>query len=74
LSKIPGVYIPSFFTPQWDEKGIQTLTPLYEDYTRVKRAFLPTLSLEHFPMDPIVPYAKPVHDRLRLEIARGCSR
>ncbi|MCG8619428.1 MAG: radical SAM protein, partial [Desulfobacterales bacterium] len=32
------------------------------------------LTLDNFPMDPIVPYAKPVHDRLRLEIARGCSR
>lgn len=82
LSKIPGVYVPSFFTPHWnksgdksgDETGIQTLTPVYEDYTRVKRAFLPTLTLDTFPMDPIVPYAKPVHDRLRLEIARGCSR
>jgi len=74
LSKIEGVYIPSFFTPVWDEKGIQTLTPLYEDYTRVKRAFLPELTLDNFPMNPIVPYAKPVHDRLRLEVARGCSR
>ncbi len=74
LSKIEGVYVPSFFTPEWDANGIQTLTPLYEDYTRIKRAFLPTLSLDNFPMDPIVPYAKPVHDRLRLEIARGCSR
>ncbi|MCP3939904.1 MAG: TIGR03960 family B12-binding radical SAM protein [Desulfobacteraceae bacterium] len=74
LSKITGVYIPSFFTPQWDGAGIQTLIPLYEDYTKIKRAFLPELSLDNFPMDPIVPYAKPVHDRLRLEIARGCSR
>ena len=74
LSKVEGVYVPSFFTPQWDEDGIQTLTPLYEDYTRVKRAFLPELSMENFPIDPIVPYAKPVHDRLRLEIARGCTR
>lgn len=74
LSKIEGVYIPSFFTPHLDKSGIQTLTPLYEDYTSVKRAFLPALTLDTFPMDPIVPYAKPVHDRLRLEIARGCSR
>ncbi|WDP84706.1 MAG: TIGR03960 family B12-binding radical SAM protein [Desulfobacter sp.] len=74
LSKIQGVYIPSFFTPQWDEKGIQTLVPEYEDYTRIKRAILPELTMDNFPMDPIVPYAKPVHDRLRLEIARGCSR
>jgi radical SAM family uncharacterized protein/radical SAM-linked protein len=74
LSKIDGVYVPSFFSPLWDEHGIQTLTPLYEDYTQVKRAFLPKLSMENFPIDPIVPYAKPVHDRLRLEIARGCTR
>ncbi|MBU0971893.1 MAG: TIGR03960 family B12-binding radical SAM protein [Proteobacteria bacterium] len=74
LSKIDGVYVPCFFTPQWDKAGIQTLTPLYEDYSRIRRAFLPTLTLDLFPMDPIVPYAKPVHDRLRLEIARGCSR
>jgi len=74
LSKIQGVYVPSFFTPQWDEEGIQTLIPLYEDYARVKRAILPELTVDNFPIDPIVPYAKPVHDRLRLEIARGCSR
>ncbi|MCG8685587.1 MAG: TIGR03960 family B12-binding radical SAM protein, partial [Desulfobacterales bacterium] len=74
LSKIQGVYVPSFFTPAWDENGIQTLTPVYEDYTRVKRAILPELTMENFPIAPIVPYAKPVHDRLRLEIARGCSR
>ncbi|MCG8634003.1 MAG: TIGR03960 family B12-binding radical SAM protein [Desulfobacterales bacterium] len=74
LSKIQGVYVPSFFTPQWDENGIQTLTPVHEDYTSVKRAILPELTIDNFPIDPIVPYAKPVHDRLRLEIARGCSR
>ncbi|HCY83534.1 MAG TPA: TIGR03960 family B12-binding radical SAM protein [Desulfobacteraceae bacterium] len=74
LSKIQGVYVPAFFTPAWDENGIQTLTPVYEDYTSVKRAILPELTMDNFPMDPIVPYAKPVHDRLRLEIARGCSR
>ncbi len=74
LSRLEGVYVPCFFTPQWDPEGIQTLIPLYEDYTRVKRAFLPELTLADFPMHPIVPYGKPVHDRLRLEIARGCSR
>ncbi|MEH0019644.1 MAG: TIGR03960 family B12-binding radical SAM protein [Desulfobacter sp.] len=74
LSKITGVYVPSFFTPQWDENGIQNLTPVYDDYQAVKRAILPEMTLDHFPLDPIVPYAKPVHDRLRLEIARGCSR
>jgi radical SAM family uncharacterized protein/radical SAM-linked protein len=74
LSKIDGVYVPSFFEPAYDEKGIQHLTPLFEDYTGVKRAFLPGLTNKDFPKSPIIPFAKPVHDRLRLEIARGCSR
>lgn len=74
LSKIPGVYVPSFFEPTYDDHGIQTLIPLFDDYKQVKRAFLPSLTKENFPTSPIVPFAKPVHDRLRLEIARGCSR
>ena len=74
LSKIDGVYVPSFFEPAYDENGIQTLTPIFEDYQKVKRAFLPSLTKENFPTSPIIPFAKPVHDRLRLEIARGCSR
>ncbi|MBC2704738.1 TIGR03960 family B12-binding radical SAM protein [Desulfobacula sp.] len=74
LSKIDGVYVPSFFEPAYDENGIQTLTPIFEDYQKVKRAFLPSLTKDNFPKSPIIPFAKPVHDRLRLEIARGCSR
>ncbi|MCP3875522.1 MAG: TIGR03960 family B12-binding radical SAM protein [Desulfobacteraceae bacterium] len=74
LSKIDGVYVPSFFNVAYDENNIQTLTPIYEDYKKVKRAFLPQLTIQNFPKSPIVPFAKPVHDRLRLEIARGCSR
>lgn len=74
LSKIDGVYVPSFFEPSYDPHGIQTLSPVFEDYKTVKRAFLPSLTKESFPTSPIIPFAKPVHDRLRLEIARGCSR
>lgn len=74
LSNIDGVYVPSFFDPEFDEHGIQTLTPQFDDYKKVKRAFLPELTIDNFPTSPIIPFAKPVHDRLRLEIARGCSR
>jgi radical SAM family uncharacterized protein/radical SAM-linked protein len=74
LSGISGVYVPQFFTVSHDENGCQTVSPVYEDYTRVKRAFLPELTMDNFPAAPIVPFGKPVHDRLRLEIARGCTR
>ncbi len=74
MSKIEGVYIPAFFKPDYDGNGIQTLRPKYSNYTKVTRAIAKNLDTLPFPDAPIVPYGKPVHDRLRLEVARGCTR
>jgi len=73
-SEIEGIYIPSYFTPEYTSEGFQTLVPLYEDYVKVKRAICPDLENAPFPDAPVIPLGRPVHDRLRLEIARGCSR
>ncbi len=73
-SRIEGVYIPVFFEPQYDDCGFQTLVPRYPDYTQVTRTIVADLDQVPFPEKPIVPYGKPVHDRLRLEVARGCTR
>ena len=74
LSTLQGVYVPSFFTVHYDDQGIQQMEPIHPDYQRVKRAILPDISTAPLPTSPVVPFGKPVHDRLRLEIARGCSR
>ena len=74
LSEIRGVYIPSFFVKNFNSRGIQTLTPVDPCYKTIKRSILADLKNSVFPGAPIVPFGKPVHDRLRLEIARGCSR
>jgi radical SAM family uncharacterized protein/radical SAM-linked protein len=73
-SQIDGVYIPSFFKFRIDDRGIQTLTPRYSNYTKVRRAIVPDLDTIPFPEKPVIPFGKPVHDRLRLEISRGCTR
>lgn len=73
-SKIEGIYIPSFFSVQYTGEGFQKTVPLQPDYTIVKRAICPDLENAPFPDSPVVPLGRPVHDRLRLEIARGCSR
>jgi len=73
-SQIEGVYIPAFFEPEFDSCGFQTLKPKHPEYVRVKRAIVADLNSVPFPEKPIVPYGKPVHDRLRLEVARGCTR
>ncbi len=77
-SEIEGVYVPSYFKPAYisigSVSGIQTLAPEFSDYIKVTRRIVNNLDNELFPDTPILPYGKPVHDRLRLEVARGCTR
>ncbi|MFP4194765.1 MAG: TIGR03960 family B12-binding radical SAM protein [Desulfobacterales bacterium] len=73
-SRIRGVYVPSFFSASYDAAGRQQITPLCDGYEHVRRAVVSDLDEAPFPDAPVVPFGRPVHDRLRLEIARGCSR
>lgn len=76
VRRIPGVYVPSFFEPRYDGHGrFMGVEPLYADYTGVKKRVLSDLDLESpLPDRPLVPLVEIVHDRLGLEIARGCTR
>ncbi len=74
LSGIKGVYVPCFFKPSYDVSGFQNLIPLLPGYEKIERAVVSNLELNHFPETPVIPFGRPVHDRLRLELARGCSR
>lgn len=71
---IEGVYIPAFFEMRKNSRGVKTLKPCNPHYTGVRRAIAADLDRLPFPDRPIVPYGKPVHDRLRLEVSRGCTR
>jgi radical SAM family uncharacterized protein/radical SAM-linked protein len=75
LSIIEGVYVPSFFEPQYAPDGsISSITPLKPDYSTVRRRFLSDLDSAPYPDSPVVPFMKTIHDRVALEIARGCTR
>jgi radical SAM superfamily enzyme YgiQ (UPF0313 family) len=73
-SELEGVYIPAFFEARYDRSGFQSLVPRFADYATVKRAIVADLDAAPFPDRPVVPFGKPVHDRLRLEVSRGCTR
>jgi radical SAM family uncharacterized protein/radical SAM-linked protein len=75
LAAIEGVYIPSFFDVQYDPAGrIAGILPLKEGYPNVRRRFVADLSAAPYPDTPIIPFLKTVHDRVSMEIARGCTR
>ncbi|MDQ0202570.1 radical SAM family uncharacterized protein [Pectinatus haikarae] len=73
---INGIYVPSFYREEYDENGLfKDLTPIYDNIPatinkRVVKDMDTIPSIEK----PIVPYINIVHDRLMLELFRGCSR
>lgn len=75
LSKLRGIYIPSFFEVQYGAQGlIRSVKALEKGYTAVEKAIVPDLNSYPFPSQQIVPFTELVHDRFTIEISRGCSR
>ena len=75
LAGIEGVYVPSLFEVRYDVAGrVAEITPLLPDYRRVKRRFVADLMAAPYPVAPVVPLMKTIHDRVSMEIARGCTR
>jgi radical SAM family uncharacterized protein/radical SAM-linked protein len=73
-SQIQGVYIPSFFDAKDSGNPFQSVATDTDHPLRIKRAIVADLDLADFPTAPVVPFSRPVHDRLRLEVFRGCTR
>ncbi len=75
LSTLEGVYIPAFFRPEYERDGrIKQIVPLKNNYSTVVRRVLQDLDRGAFPSRPILPFMEVIHDRLNIEIARGCTR
>jgi radical SAM family uncharacterized protein/radical SAM-linked protein len=75
LSKIRGVYIPSFYDVQFDNDGMFTkIQPNTKQAPeRILTCILPQLKAEHYPEKPVVPIINVTHDRLAVEVMRGCT-
>lgn len=75
LASVKGVYIPSHFAPQYDPLGnLLSIDKIGGQQPQVTRRVLADLNdIEHL-QKPLVPNAKIVHDRLGIEVARGCTR
>jgi radical SAM family uncharacterized protein/radical SAM-linked protein len=75
LARHDGFYIPELFDVSYRDDGcIAAIQPLHPDYSGVKRCFLTDLDTAPFPTRPIVPFMETVHNRVAMEIARGCTR
>ncbi len=76
VAEIEGVYVPKFYTPVYNEDGT------IKEYERnnghakrsIKKRIIKDLDTLTYPEKWIVPFLNVVHDRVMLEMFRGCIR
>jgi len=76
LAHLEGIYIPSFYEIVYFKDGrVKSVTPKKETYySIVKKRIISNFDQVTYPLFPIVPNIDVVHDRITLEIFRGCTR
>ena len=75
VSKIPGVYVPSFYRQEYNDDGtLRAVIPLNGAPEIVTKRIVEDLDHAFFPTEMIVPSTEIVHDRGNLEAFRGCIR
>lgn len=75
LARVEGVYVPALYRPCYGDDGsFRSLDPVGPAAGSVRRRILPDLGSTPFPERPLLPFMQIVHDRLGVEIARGCTR
>ena len=75
VSKIPGVYVPSFYEHIYNEDGtLSAIIPVNGAPERVTKRIVEDLDKAFYPTKMIVPSTEIVHERANLEVFRGCIR
>lgn len=71
-----GVYIPSFYEPEYKDDGtIKEYKKLYDGAPdKISRCIIEDIENVPFPTENIVPFIETVHDRSVVETFRGCTR
>lgn len=73
--QIGGVLVPSFYKPVLNDDGTINRFDIADCAPeRVTKRIIADLDKVHFPLNPIVPSTEVVHDRVNLELFRGCVR
>ncbi len=75
VSKIPGVYVPSFYRHVYNDDGtLREIKPLNGAPATVTKRIVENLDTAYYPTKMIVPSTEIVHDRANIEAFRGCIR
>jgi radical SAM family uncharacterized protein len=75
-ARLPGFYVPALYEVSYHADGtIAGFTPKYDDIPmKIKKRIIADLDSAPYPLKPVLPYSETVHDRIVLELYRGCIR
>jgi len=74
LAHVRGVYVPSGYTTRSTPEGWLAPVPRPGFPARVDTVWVKELKSEYYPSAPLLPIGEITHDRLSVEIMRGCTR
>ena len=76
LSRLHGVYVPSLYRASYNEDGtLASFEPTEEGVPRtVVKNMIANIDTAAYPENIIVPFMEIVHDRINIEVLRGCTR
>jgi len=73
LSDLPGIYVPSLYTDEYHSGSFVRLSPKDADIpSKIEKSITPDLEKAYYPVKQVVPLIKIIHDRIAVEIMRGC--
>ncbi len=74
-AQVPGLYVPSLYEVTYHEDGtVQSITPTHGAPEHIRKRIVADLDKSYFPVKTIIPSTDIVHDRVMLEVFRGCIR
>lgn len=74
-AQVPGLYVPSLYEVTYHEDGtVQAITPTHGAPEHIRKRIVADLDKSYFPVKTIIPSTDIVHDRVMLEVFRGCIR
>jgi radical SAM family uncharacterized protein len=75
LADVPGVYVPALYEVEYEGPNVVGVRPRFPGVPeRVEKRTVADLADWPYPRNQLVPLVEVVHDRLNVEIFRGCTR
>ncbi|HUY63629.1 MAG TPA: TIGR03960 family B12-binding radical SAM protein [Acidimicrobiales bacterium] len=75
LAAVPGAYVPWCYEAQFSDGRLTAVVPRFpETPARVEKRVVADLGAWPYPKTQLVPLIEVVHDRLNVEVFRGCTR